>query len=108
MKLYQVLDKSRNRLIGGLRDYFYVFPNATVAVISGLGGYKIPSLTNSIKNKNNGVTNSLAILEDKLLKAYNEVSELKQKSSKLLEYQALLKDRDDYLNSARMILIGEK
>jgi hypothetical protein len=51
-----------------------------------------------------GVTNSLQILEDKLLKAYNEVSELKQKFSKLLEYQKLLKDRDDYLNSAKMIL----
>ena len=54
-----------------------------------------------------GVTNSLAILEDKLLKAYNEVSELKENSQNV-EYEALLKDRDDYLNSARMMLNVEK
>jgi hypothetical protein len=40
-----------------------------------------------------GSTNSLAILEDKILKAYNEVSDLKAKFSKILEYQQLLKDR---------------
>ena len=51
-----------------------------------------------------GVTDSLAILEDKLLKAYNEVSDLRAKMCKILEYQQLLKDRDDYLNSAKHVL----
>jgi hypothetical protein len=36
-----------------------------------------------------GATNSLVILEDKLLKAYTDVAELKQKLDKILEYQAL-------------------
>jgi hypothetical protein len=51
-----------------------------------------------------GVINSLKILEDKLLQAYNEVSDLGKKLSKINEFTQLLKDRDDYLNSARMIL----
>jgi hypothetical protein len=51
-----------------------------------------------------GVTDSLAVLEDKLMKAYTEVSELRVKMGKILEYQQLLKDRDDYLKSAKHIL----
>jgi len=51
-----------------------------------------------------GVINSLEILEDKLLKAYNDVSDLGVKLAKISEYDKLLQDRNDYLNAARIIL----
>lgn len=51
-----------------------------------------------------GVQKSLTILEEKLLQAYNEVSDLRKHFDKIGELNQLLKDRDDYLKSAREIL----
>jgi hypothetical protein len=51
-----------------------------------------------------GVKNSLLALEDKLLKAYNEVSELRKSFEKIDEYTKLLQDRNDYIKSAKLIL----
>jgi hypothetical protein len=51
-----------------------------------------------------GVINSLSALEEKLLKAYEEISELRPKLEKIQEYEKLLQDRLDYMKSAKLIL----
>jgi hypothetical protein len=51
-----------------------------------------------------GAINSLKILEDKLLQAYNEIADLRPKLEKISDIEKLLKDKEDYLKSAKMIL----
>jgi hypothetical protein len=51
-----------------------------------------------------GAINSLKVLEDKLLQAYNEVADLRPKLEKIQEIEKLLKDKEDYLKSAKLIL----
>jgi hypothetical protein len=51
-----------------------------------------------------GAINSLKILEDKLLQAYNDVAELRPKLEQIQEIEKLLKDKEDYLKSAKIIL----
>jgi hypothetical protein len=51
-----------------------------------------------------GAINSLKILEDKLLQAYNDIADLRPKLEKVQEIEKLLKDKEDYLKSAKLIL----
>jgi hypothetical protein len=51
-----------------------------------------------------GVINTLQILEDKLLKAYTEVSEVRKNLGNVADIQKLLQDKQDYLTSAKHLL----
>ena len=51
-----------------------------------------------------GVINSLDALEGRLLEAYNQVSEAKAKLIKVNDIEKLLRDRDEYLRSAKAVL----
>ncbi len=51
-----------------------------------------------------GVLTSLKALEDRLLEAYNTVSEARTKVEKIGDIDKLLKDRNDYLASAKLVL----
>jgi len=51
-----------------------------------------------------GVINSLKVLENQLLEAYNEVADLGVKLAKISEFDKLLQNRNDYLKAAKMIL----
>jgi hypothetical protein len=51
-----------------------------------------------------GVINTLQILEDKLLKAYTEVSEVRKNLTGVADIQKLLQDKQDYLATAKHLL----